>query len=163
MSNSIQHDDAVPVGPLSIYGNVNDANNYFNNKLNSSIWSEALTSDKNKALTQATKAIDQLNFKHKKTDSGQSLQFPRNGDDNIPEAINFATYEEAYQILSGKDSELEQNNVNVVSRSFAAVRTTYDRSFISENVRAGIISQVAWSYLVPYLRDANALKLVRVN
>lgn len=163
MSNSIIYNDATPVGFLLIYGSLNDANNYFTNKLNGLMWTEASISDKTKALLQATRAIDRLNFIGEKTDSGQSLQFPRNDDDNIPVAIDIATYEEAYQILSGRDSEIEQNGSNVLSRSFASVRTAYDRSYIAENVRAGILSQVAWSYLVPYLRDPNTVHIDRVN
>lgn len=145
------------------YGSLTDANIYFDARLNSDAWEDASASDKEKALTMATRAIDRLNFVDAKTVSTQKLQFPRGTATTVPDAIKIATYEEALLLLDGHDQVKEQKNVSVVSHSFSSVRTTYDRTFVADHIAAGIISSIAWAYLQPFLRDPHELILSRVN
>ena len=61
------------------YVDINYANAYFATRLNTDVWDNASTQDQQKSLIQATRLIDNLNFKGFKavTDGSQKLQFPR--------------------------------------------------------------------------------------
>lgn len=48
---------------MAYYGTVSDANDYFDNRLHSESWSDASVADRGKALTEATRIIDSLNYK----------------------------------------------------------------------------------------------------
>lgn len=140
-----------------------DAQSYFNSRLNSSVWDDAVEADQEKALIMATRAIDQLNFIGCKSESTQLLEFPRNNETTVPDAILVAACEIAIVLLDGFDIELELENLTSTSKKYAAVSDTYDRSIAVEHLKAGIPSQIAWIYLKPYLVDPNYLNLSRVN
>jgi hypothetical protein len=93
----------------------------------------------------------------------QELQFPRNGDKVVPQAIKAATCEIAYQYLDGFDFELEIQSLSVIHQSFSSTRDSFDRRFAAEHIRAGINSAKAWIYLKPYLRDPKHIRICRVN
>lgn len=59
------------------YISVNSADQYFNSRVNSTIWFENDYNGKFVALKHATRLIDRLNFAGEKTDPNQLLQFPR--------------------------------------------------------------------------------------
>jgi len=48
---------------MSYYGNISGANQYFSSRLHSEDWSESAPSDRPKALTEATRIIDGLNYR----------------------------------------------------------------------------------------------------
>lgn len=48
---------------MSYYGDLSSANAYFSNRLHSESWSASTPSDRPKALTEATRLIDSLQFK----------------------------------------------------------------------------------------------------
>lgn len=146
---------------LEYYGSVFGGDDYFATKLHSSAWDEAEQPSKRKALVEATQRIDRLNFRGVKNNSEQSLQFPRGTDDDVPQDIEFATYELAYSLLDGIDPELEIENLSVLSRSYASVSTNYNRRTVPEYVLAGIPSAKAWSYLKPYLRNPGEITIQR--
>lgn len=79
----------------------------------------------------------------------------------VPGNIEVACYEIALCFLNGFDPEIESRNLSVNSQGYAGARTSYDRSFIQDHLRAGIPSAYAWSILRPYLADPQALRLVR--
>jgi len=143
------------------YGTIDDADIYFCSRLNSDVWECANRSDKRKALLMATRAIDRLNFKGTKASESQCLEFPR-GTANVPANIKIACYEEAYELLDGAEHQREQINLSVVSEGIVSTRTTYNRNFVPDNVKAGILSFRAWTYLQPYLRDHNSVNICRV-
>lgn len=146
-----------------IYGDIPLADSYFTERLSTDAWDNADDTQKYKALAMATRAIDRLNFAGDKTDADQELQFPRGGDEDVPDAILIAAYECAIAYLDGYDPNIEIENLAVSSQGFAEVKDTYDRSFALEHVRMGIPSVVAWINLRPYLRDPNYFTISRVN
>jgi len=159
------YNDGVPATPSveSHYGTLAGGDSYFSRRLNSASWEESTDSDKTKSLYEATALIDRLNFKGVKTDPTQELEFPRGGDTDVPTNIEYATYELAIALLSGKT--IEDNQTNVKRRKFGnQVETEYDpRILVASNLYAGIISKMAWSYLAPYLRNVTEVELVRVS
>lgn len=169
---------------MSHYGTLQEAGDYFANRLHEHAWSEAIVADRPKALLGATFLIDQLNFKGYKApvysllkdnpdasdeeireaEASQPLEFPRGADTEVPQAIRYACYEIAHALLDGKIPELELEHLNVVSQGISSVRTTYDRNDISvEHILNFIPSTLAWRWLKPFLRDEYAIRLSRVS
>ena len=172
----------------SYYGALADANEYFSYKLHEEAWYDAPAVDRPKALIKATQIIDTLNFKGYKAtvydilydedgneldvteeeireaEDEQELEFPRGEDIEVPDAILIACWEIAYALLDGVDPDLDVENLGVVSQGYASVRTTYARSQAQiEHLMHGIPSATAWRYLKPFLRDAENVKLSRVD
>lgn len=48
---------------MAYYGTLTEANAYFDNRLHSEAWSDSAPADRPKALTEATRIIDDLNYK----------------------------------------------------------------------------------------------------
>lgn len=148
---------------MSNYADISTAETYFAGRLETEPWDSASDTDKEKALTQATNAIDRLNYKGEKTDSDQDNQFPRDNDSEVPDYIINACCELALTFLDGVDQEHEFNNMRVTSQSIDNVKTTYDRFSQPENILAGIPSIEAWRYLLPYLRDTKSVRRRRIT
>lgn len=140
-----------------------DASTYFALKLNVDAWDDASSSDRVKALTMSTSAIDRLNYLGEKSDSSQVNQFPRDEDSTIPTDIEAACAELAYAFLDGVDPELEFENLRMVSQGYSNVRSTYDRSMAARHIVVGIVSVTAWRFLQSYLRDFAAIDMPRVS
>jgi len=166
------------------YGTVSEADGYFAMRLHEYAWTDALATDRPKALWAATLIVDALNFKGSKStvytllqsnssasesdiraaEASQPLEFPRGADTDVPEVIRIACYEIAHALLDGKDPELELENLGIVSHGFGSVRTTFNRTQIPiEHIINGIPSPTAWRLLMPFLRDDEAIKLSRVS
>lgn len=147
-----------------IYGSVEGANRYFSEQLYGQLW-EIQTADVwQKALITATRNIDSLRFAGRKTVAGQPLEYPRNGETEVPQAIQYATYEEALALLKGIEPDTEAANLFVTSRVFGLrVRTDYDVAHSPEHVVAGVASFRAWNLLKPYLNTAREVKIHRVS
>ena len=166
------------------YGTLDEANEYFSNRLHEIAWSEADPADRPKALRAATIIIDTLNYKGNKyavyalletnpdatpeeiraAEASQPLEFPRGEDTTTPEAIRIAQYEMAHALLDGVDPELELQNLGIISSGLASVRTTYNRAQVPiEHIVNGVPSALAWRLLMPFLRDDDALRLQRVS
>lgn len=146
----------------SYYGSNAGAIAYFDERLDSRIWSETVLNDRIKALKMATRSIDKLNIAGRKYDDDQELQFPRYDDTTVPTDIERACYECAYAYLDGVDMELERKNIGMTSDAFSGARATYDLHFVEEHIRAGIPSAEAWGFLRPYLRDPREIDLCKV-
>lgn len=170
------------------YGTLLEANEFFDNRLHEEAWYSSTASDRPKALIRASKLIDALNFKGDKAavvailydedwnelditdeelrdaEASQELEFPRGDDVDVPDAILMACWEIAHALLDGVDPDLEIENLGVVSQGYASVRTTYARNQAQvEHLMHGIPSMTAWRYLKPFLRDADAITISRVN
>ena len=117
--------------------------------------------EKTAALTEATRAINQLNFKGDKTDSTQYLEFPRGGDTTIPATITNACYEIAWKLLTGVDVDYEMELLRHSGISYEGIRETYHRGVVPEWLASGIVSARAWLLLRPYLRDPKVLTFTR--
>lgn len=168
----------------TFYGDITEANEYFDNRLHESAWFEADVADRPKALLAATRIIDALNFKGDKAtvaalltanpeatdeeiraaDASQPLEFPRGTDTEVPEEIRIATYEISHSLLDGKDPEAELENLGIISQGYESVRTTYNRNQVPiEHLINSVPSSVAWKYLRPFLRDEDAFKIARIS
>ncbi len=170
------------------YGTLNDANVYFNLRLHEEAWYNAAADDRPKALMKATQIIDALNFKGfkatvfdiifddyydetgateaeiREAEEAQELEFPRGEDTDVPIQIQISCWEIAHALLDGVDPDLDIENLGVVSQGYASVRTTYARSQSQvEHLMHGVPSATAWRYLKPFLRDADEIKLSRVD
>lgn len=145
------------------YVSLEEAEDYFATRLNTQSWDDADNSEREKALYQATRAIDNLNFAGCKASTTQTLQFPRGDDTVTPSNIKNAVCEEALALLDGAEPHEEMRAIPVISHGFAQARTTYNRDFVPMWVLAGLVSPVAWTLLYPYLRDSTELTLSRVS
>jgi hypothetical protein len=177
-----------PVGRFALgmdyYGTLIEAESYFGSRLHENAWSDADPGDRPKALWAATQIIDTLNFKGHKhpvhvllqqnslatseeiraAEVSQVLEFPRDGDTEVPEAIRQACYEIAHSLLDGKDPELELEALGIASQGYSSVKTTYARDQVPiEHIVNGVPNAMAWRLLRPFLRDADEIKLSRIS
>ncbi|HHA19192.1 MAG TPA: hypothetical protein ENK70_05750 [Methylophaga sp.] len=153
---------AITLTEDNSYVALEDAESYFEARLNVDSWHDSEEIDKKRALIMATHAIDQLNFIGEKTYPDQVLQFPRYDDVEIPEAIMEATYECALAFLDGVDIEYEKEALHVNEQRIGGVKVGYS-SIVPEHIIAGIPSYKAWLLLKPFLRGPEDIKLFRVT
>lgn len=165
MNALMLHHNVLPETELVLdaYGTLERAGIYFDNRLRNQPWRIATVQERKSALAEATELIDRLAFAGLKTDDTQFHQFPRNGEISVPSNVEKATYEIALKLLDGFDPDLEIDNLASVSQGYSSVRSTYNRTFALEHIRAGIPSSKAWEYLKPYLADPNILHIRRVD
>jgi hypothetical protein len=149
---------------MAAYLNIAEAQIYFDGRLHAEAWDCATESDKNKALTMATRSIDRLNYHGEKADASQVNQFPRLNDTAIPQDILDATCEEALSLLDGKDPEAEREGLAVTEQAFGPVKAKFDRTTARPiNILHGIMSMTAWHLLLPYLRDSLTMRISRTS
>lgn len=174
---------------LDAYGTLSEANTYFDNRLRSVSWKRARKEDKMSALREATLIIDRLNYSGDKSDPTQYHQFPRqptvlptqvvidpadglpvnlktlqdDPDTRIPRDIKYACFEVAIKLIQGYDPDKEVDLLATESHSYSGVRTSFNREFVPDYIRAGIPSFRAWTYLRPYLRNPEEIVLTRVG
>lgn len=148
-------------GFVPIFGSVEGADRYWSEQLNGQLWEVTSADIKTKALVTATRAINRLRFAGSKSAESQPLEFPRNGQETLPEELQQATYEEALELLKGVDPSTEAGNIWVVSRAFGKVRTDYDFRTAPLHVVHGIASHKAWQLLSPLLSPASGVILRR--
>lgn len=148
------------------YADVIFADDYFSRKLHVQPWEEATVDQQRRALEEATLRMDRLNFRGKKTDCDQVLEWPRtnaNFDTTIiPEILRIANCEVAIALLDGVDPDLEHENLAAVAEGYSSVRSTYSRTTVPEHFAAGIPSHLAWLHLRPLLASGRAIRLRRV-
>jgi hypothetical protein len=150
------------IGVVPYYGSLAGASRYFSEQIYGQLWEVTPPDNQEKALITATRAIDNLRFAGRKTDLVQPLEYPRNGDTEVPQNIQRACYEEALARLNGIDPDTEYGNLNVTSRVFGLrVRTDYDVRTAPAHIVAGIGSKRAWDLLIPYLDPARGVTLRR--
>jgi len=178
---------------MAYYGTVSDANAYFDARLHSSAWGDSDTTDRPKALTEATQLIDALNFRGVKhsvwlimydqtdpyaktlvdpptrdevvvADAAQELEHPRGQDASVPIEIEWACYETALALLEGFDPEEAVERLSVIKQGYASVRTTYaDGNNTQEYLVYGIPSARIWRWLKPFLVDGRIIRLSRAD
>jgi len=153
---------AVTLTDTNSYVALEDAEIYFNERLNVSSWDTAEEDDKKRSLIMATTALDNLNYTGEKTDADQTLQFPRYDDASIPTEIEQATYECALALLDGVDIEMEKEVLNVTEQRIGGVKVGYDSVVPAEHIIAGIPSYKAWLLIKPYLLAPDDIEMFRV-
>jgi hypothetical protein len=148
---------------MSSYVSIEVAQEYFDTRMIHESWTDATETDKLRAVITATRLIDRLNFAGAKAVTTQSLEFPRDSDTEIPESIEIACCELAYQLLDGRDPEFEYESYMGQSGSLGPVSVSSDPNIIPEHIAHGIVSTLAWSYLKPFMRDPLALVMERTR
>lgn len=143
------------------YADLTYANAYMADRVRTEAWDEATDSVKTKALKQATRAIDRLNFAGDKADEAQARQFPRGNDTEVPDDVIQACCELALAFLDDVDPNIEIENLNRTRQGIGDARIEKDTSYVQDHVRSGIPSIQAWMLLVPYLRDPGILDMDR--
>jgi len=113
------------------------------------VWSEAITLQKTKALIAATDTIEMFNYYGEKNDEDQPLSFPRDGD-TVPMDIKKATVYIAIRILDGGDVEVEAETLFIEQDKIGSVSTTRNNLF-QKHKAVGVISYKAWLLLQKYL------------
>lgn len=93
----------------------------------------------------------------------QTNQWPRDSEDTtVPDPIKWAVYEEAKSLLSGRDAEQEFRNLALNSDGVGSNRVTMDRSGVSPEHSAHLItSPLAWKYVQRYLAYNNTFDVRR--
>ena len=159
---------------MAAYGTYLEANEYFQNRLYTLAWDEASSKNKTIALEEATQRIDRLRFSGVKVDETQELEFPRyyleydgtdlgpEGDEEIPEDIQIATYELAYCLLDGVDPDLELENLIITQQKYSTIQMNRSLGTL-EYIVAGIPSATAWRHLLPYLAPSRPIRIHRVS
>lgn len=92
------------------YATVADADTYFDERLNSSNWTDAAADDKARALIMATRRLDSEEYRGYKTLEAQALKWPREGayddddeeydPDTVPGIVKESAYELAIYLLN---------------------------------------------------------------
>jgi len=140
---------SITVGENS-YIDIDGANEYFAGRLHAESWSGADSETKEKALWQATRSIDRMPLRGRKTDLHQPLAFPRYPDTEIPEAVKEACCEEALAILeSGNSQRRKLQQEGVQSFTLGNMSETY-----IAGAGKGLLSQEAKELLRPWLIGA---------
>lgn len=142
---------------------VAEGDTYFGGRLNADDWTNAASDEKTKALKTAEHLLKPLNYKGKKKDSAQDDPFPRGTDTVVPASIKEAVFEIAIRLLEGYDVEMERESMNVTSSNVAGLHARKDARVQHPAFIHGIPSTVAWSLLLPYLRQDRTVKLIRVT
>jgi len=174
----------MAIDPASYYGTLAESIAYFTDRLHETDFLSKSSDMQERALLAATRNIDALSFSGYKThvydlllanpdatdeeiaaaDATQALQFPRDGDVEVPEAIKIATWEVAHELLRGRDPQMETENLVLTSDGAGSTRTSMDRSGPAPAwLRNGIVSFVGWRYLMPYLDDNNTFDVRRTT
>lgn len=146
---------------MSYYGSLTEARDYFASKLYRDLWHQTDPDNQVRALNDATERIDRLNYAGSRTLATQTLQFPRDGSDEVPLSIRRATYEVAFQLLDGADPEVMYTLLRRAETQVGPNRSRNDTRLIPEHIANGIPSLLAWSYIKPYLRDRSRIHLQR--
>jgi hypothetical protein len=146
---------------MAAYDTYTNADTYFTARLYVQDWTDAPSTTKTKALTEASQRIDRLRFRGEKVSDTQDLEFPRyydvdegpDGTEVIPDDIKIACYE--------RNPENEIEGLAVLRRSFSNVSTTYRNDAVLEHLASGIPSILAWQYLKPYLAYCKSINVYR--
>ncbi|MDI3528708.1 MAG: hypothetical protein PWQ23_527 [Thermoanaerobacter sp.] len=166
---------AIQVG-INSYVTIDEAEQYFSERLYTDEWDNADTATKEKALLTACRRIERLQFKGIKADPDtQVLQFPRalpavgmplyprerqfNFDytlayivqDKVPEEVKAAQCEEALALLKyGNSTRAKLQEQNVVQVDFGNVSEEYKGL-------GKLYSKEAYELLKPYIAGAVAI------
>ena len=121
---------------------------YIETRLNSSAYSSASTTDKQKAIIEATRDLSDLQYYGERVDGTQALSWPRSyapnpdapvidtvlgdtladfAEDEIPQRVKDATCELALQYLKAGTTDIgaADSNLAVIQKTIGPISTTY--------------------------------------
>jgi hypothetical protein len=133
-----------------------DASSYFDERLNVGAWTAAVSDDRARALISATRWVDTQWFKGDKATKEQALEFPRDGDDVIPVAVQWAVCEVVLALLAAGTTDLlaVDSTAGVKRKKVDVLETEYwgpqDRPTGLEKVPQAI------RFLAPYLAGSGS-------
>lgn len=146
------------------YGSVAGGDLFHAVRIHAWDWNNATLIDKVKSLYNAHQLIDRFAFVGVKTDSDQTLEFPRTrtlddgtvcligGSAGIPTSIEQAAYLIADALLGGRDPQADFESLNVKVETLGPARTEYDTTRSAKNHVANLIpSPAAWALILPFL------------
>ncbi len=143
-----------------------DADIHFGEKTNTSVWDNTASPDKVKALKEATRLIDDLNFVGEKNDPiNQVREFPRNDDVVVPEEVQRATAEVAIALLAGTTLTSLNSTVGKTAESIGDASVSYDsggrQRVLATNL--GLVSPEAARLLREWIIDPREIEFERVG
>ena len=154
-------------GPSSVilgayYCSLSNANDIISTFIDSESWDSATDTNKNKALSEATRIIDSLNYIGNKYNSNQDGQFPRGDNADLPNDIIMACAIIAFDLINGVDPEIERENLRLRKAEIGDIKSTYDTLLVSQHFMLGVTSARAFRYIKPYLRDFTSVRIRKV-
>lgn len=132
---------------MSAYVTVTEADTYFAQHLYAAAWTEA--TNKEAALTTATRTIDRQLLRGRKADPSQDLAFPRYPDTAVPQAVKDATCEEALALLERSAERMKLQREGVRHASIGGMTEIY-----RDDAGRGLLSPEARELLRPWLAGA---------
>jgi hypothetical protein len=93
----------MALSPDESYVTVEEADAFFVDRLDSPKWTTATAEEKEVALKLSTRAVDAQQFWGEPTSESQALQWPRDGESTIPNAVIYATCLQAEAYLQRPD------------------------------------------------------------
>jgi len=148
---------------MANYNTTAELDTFFAGRLNTTPYDNAMSGDKTKAATQATAIVDRLNYLGKRLVATQDNEFPRDPDASIPQDIKDAHALIVLALLDGREIEAERDQLDIVNQTFANVKASFNRAELPPHILAGVLSFEAWTILKPYLRDQQAIQLLRAT
>ena len=138
---------------ITAYVTIEEAETYFASRLHVDPWTEAGDSDKQVALTMATRAIDRLQLRGRKADPEQGLAFPRHPNADVPMAVKEACCEEALALMERGDSQRRKLQAEgITSITIGSLSETYAPGAGGSGAAGrGLLSQEARELLRPWL------------
>lgn len=161
---TIETADSTSTIVLSSYANASEADDYFKNQcVGRDEWFNVASDKKDASLLQSTRLINNLSFLGKKTDSTQTNEFPRNGDLIVPQKIKYATFEIAYNLATDiRDPDIDFARIPIIADDKGSFKVKKDPNLIPHSIIHGIPSEVAWTYLKPYLIRQDIIRFYRI-
>ena len=156
------------------YVTLADAEAYFAGRLYAGAWNDTTDSDKARALISATRSVENLTIKFRRTVPTQTLNFPRRiirdiatmddwqwiysvyDDTKVPQEVKDSECEEAFALLRYGDSErLRLQQQGVTSITLGKMQEQYG----SGHSQMGLLSADAYRMMTPWI--AGAVRIVR--
>lgn len=154
------------------YVSVSDASEYFRLSYNRTAWANAGTSDKERALAEATRVLDTyVQWFGDIASETQALRWPRSNvidqdgraiaSDTIPKPIQNLTCEMAYQILNNSGFDVTENDIDRVK--IGSLDINFDINQKSNGFNKSIRDALAfWGILtMPSSSSFTTAKLIR--
>jgi hypothetical protein len=145
---------------VAAYVTTAEADQYFATRLYADAWTGATELDKQKALETASRQIDRLPLKGRKTDTAQIMAFPRYPDTEVPQAVKDACCEQALFLLSLTEYERHRNKqhvLGVVGGSVGDANEYAAESLVKANRAGTILCPEARELLRPWLAGSVAI------
>ncbi len=146
-----------------MYVTVNEADTFLSTELWAEAWLTATPENKTKALTKATASIDAIQYKGEKDDEDQVNEFPRSGQEEVPQDVKDACCHIALKFIEGRIPNIDIENARIKSDNFASGKVTYETNNMQSYILYGIPSYDAWVLLVKYIDRKGVVNLIRAS